>query len=210
MVFKKAYGDFEYIYYFMVSVIYSITLVTILPFIEVYTKGVNDIQYTSFAFAILFVSNGILYNLKTPQGMLVIAAGLYRETRIQSTIQAAILVVGGIIFGARNGLTGIMFASCLSNLYRCIDLYFFIPKMVTHMERKDTLKNIIITVSMIIVSYFTAPEIIKFHPVSLITWVVYAACVSMYCLALISIFHIIFERENFKKILVRIQNMKGK
>ena len=210
MVFKKAYGDFEYIYYFMVSVIYSITLVTILPFIEVYTKGVNDIQYTSFTFAILFVSNGILYNLKTPQGMLVIAAGLYRETRIQSTIQAAILVVGGIIFGARNGLTGIMFASCLSNLYRCIDLYFFIPKMVTHMERKDTLKNIIITISMIIVSYFTAPEIIKFHPVSLITWVVYAACVSIYCLALISIFHIIFERENFKKILVRIQNMKGK
>lgn len=128
MVFKKAYGDFEYIYYFMVSVIYSITLVTILPFIEVYTKGVNDIQYTSFTFAILFVSNGILYNLKTPQGMLVIAAGLYRETRIQSTIQAAILVVGGIIFGARKGLTGIMFASCLSNLYRCIDLYFFIPK----------------------------------------------------------------------------------
>ena len=210
MVFKKAYGDFEYIYYFMVSVIYSITLVTILPFIEVYTKGVNDIQYTSFTFAILFVSNGILYNLKTPQGMLVIAAGLYRETRIQSTIQAAILVVGGIIFGARKGLTGIMFASCLSNLYRCIDLYFFIPKMVTHMERKDTLKNIIITISMIIVSYFTAPEIIKFHPVSLITWVVYAACVSIYCLALISIFHIIFERENFKKILVRIQNMKGK
>ena len=73
--------------------------------------------------------------------MLVIAAGLYRETRIQSTIQAAILVVGGIIFGAKNGLTGIMFASCLSNLYRCIDLYFFIPKMVTQMERKATLKN---------------------------------------------------------------------
>ena len=69
MVFKKAYRDFEYIYYFMVSVIYSITLVTILPFIEVYTKGVNDIQYTSFIFAILFVSNGILYNLKTPQGV---------------------------------------------------------------------------------------------------------------------------------------------
>lgn len=31
--FQKAYSDFEYLYYFMVSVIYSITLVTILPFV---------------------------------------------------------------------------------------------------------------------------------------------------------------------------------
>lgn len=209
-VFQKAYNDFEYIYYFMVSVVYSITLITILPFVEVYTSGVNDIQYTSLVFAILFVANGILFNLKTPQGMLVIAAGLYKETRIQSTIQAAILVVGGIIFGAKDGLVGIMFASCLSNLYRCIDLYFFIPRRVTHMGRKTTLKNIFITILMIVVTYFTAPKIIKFHPSSLVTWVIYAACVGMYCLVLISFFHIIFERKNFKTILVRIKNMKGK
>lgn len=112
----------------MVSIVYSITLITILPFVKVYTSGVNDIQYTSIVFSILFVANGILYNLKTPQGMLVIAAGLYNETRIQSTIQAVILVIGGVVFGAKNGLIGIMFASCLSNLYRCIDLYFLYLK----------------------------------------------------------------------------------
>lgn len=112
----------------MVSVIYSITLVTILPFVGVYTSGVDDIQYTNLTLAILFVANGILYNLKTPQGMLVIAAGLYKETRVQSTVQAAILLIGGICFGIKWGLAGIMLASCLSNLYRCIDLYFLYPK----------------------------------------------------------------------------------
>ena len=105
-VFQKAYKDFEYLYYFMVSVVYSITLITILPFVKVYTSGVNDIQYASILFAVLFVANGILFNLKTPQGMLVISAGLYRETRIQSTIQAAILVIGGIIFGSKTGFSG--------------------------------------------------------------------------------------------------------
>lgn len=209
-VFQKAYKDFEYLYYFMVSVVYSITLITILPFVKVYTSGVNDIQYASILFAVLFVANGILFNLKTPQGMLVISAGLYRETRIQSTIQAAILVIGGIIFGSKTGLVGIMFASCLSNLYRCIDLYFFIPKMVTHMSRKSTLKNIFVTILMILVTYFTAPKIIKFNPTSLVLWIVYAMCVGVYCLVIISIFHIIFERKNFKTILIRIKNMKGK
>ena len=60
--------------------------------------------------------------------MLVIAAGLYKETRVQSTVQAAILLIGGICFGIKWGLAGIMLASCLSNLYRCIDLYFLYPK----------------------------------------------------------------------------------
>lgn len=205
--FEKAYRDFEYIYYFMISIIYSVTLITILPFVKIYTSGINDIQYANLKFSIFFVVNGILFNLKTPQGMLVIAAGLYKETRIQSTIQALILVVGGIIFGASGGLIGVMLASCLSNLYRCIDLYFFIPKMVTHMEKKSTLKNIIITILMIIFTYFTAQKIIKFYPNSLITWVIYAVGVTIYCTMIISIFHIAFERNKFKTILSRIKNI---
>ena len=208
--FQKAYSDFEYLYYFMVSVIYSITLVTILPFVGVYTSGVDDIQYTNLTLAILFVANGILYNLKTPQGMLVIAAGLYKETRVQSTVQAAILLIGGICFGIKWGLAGIMLASCLSNLYRCIDLYFFIPKMVTHMTRKSTLLNICTAILMIIVIYVTAPRLIKFTPTSLITWFVYAICVGIYSLVFICIFHIIFARDNFRTILIRLRNMKGK
>ena len=205
--FEKAYCDFEYIYYFMISIIYSITLITILPFVEIYTIGVKDVQYVNLWFAVLFVANGILFNLKTPQGMLVIAAGLYKETRVQSTIQAVILVVGGIILGVSNGLSGIMFASCLSNLYRCIDLYFFIPKMVTHMERKTTFKNIFITVLMIIFTYVTAPKIIKFYPANLVTWIMYAIGVAIYCVVLISIFHIVFEYNKFKTILARIKNI---
>ena len=207
--FQKAYSDFEYLYYFMVSVIYSITLVTILPFVGVYTSGVDDIQYTNLTLAILFVANGILYNLKTPQGMLVIAAGLYKETRVQSTVQAAILLIGGICFGIKWGLAGIMLASCLSNLYRCIDLYFFIPKMVTHMTRKSTLLNVCTAFLMIIVIYVTAPMLIKFTPTSLITWFVYAICVGIYSLVFICIFHIIFARDNFRTILLRLRNMKG-
>lgn len=53
--FQKAYSDFEYLYYFMVSVIYSITLVTILPFVGVYTSGVDDIQYTNLSYVFLLV-----------------------------------------------------------------------------------------------------------------------------------------------------------
>ena len=79
--------------------------------------------------------------------------------------------------------------------------------MVTHMERKTTFKNIFITVLMIIFTYVTVPKIIKFYPASLITWIMYAIGVAIYCVVLISIFHIVFEYNKFKTILARIKNI---
>lgn len=207
--FRKAYHDFEYIYYFMVSIVYGITMITILPFIRVYTSDVHDIQYANMIYAVLFVINGILYNLKTPQGMLVIAGGLYKETRIQSTIQAGILVIGGIVLGYKFGLIGVMIASCLSNLYRCIDLYFYIPKNVTHTNKKNTLMNILISIILILVTYLTVPFIVSYSPSTLISWILYAIMVSAYCIFIVCMFHIIFQRKNFKIILNRIKNMRG-
>lgn len=42
------------------------------------------------------------------------------------------------------------------------------------------------------------------------TWFFYAICVGTYSLVFICIFHIIFARDNFRTILIRLKNMKGK
>lgn len=136
---QKAYKDFEFSYMSLITVIYAVAFIMIMPFIRLYTTGITDADYNVPLFGFLFVLNGLLYNMKTPQGMLVISAGLYKETRLQTSIQAAILVVGGVIGGYFWGLAGIMAASCLSNLYRVIDLMFYIPHNVTKLPVHTTL-----------------------------------------------------------------------
>lgn len=205
--FNKAYNDFEYLYYLMMSIVYGVTLATILPFIQVYTHGVNDVQYVNPIFAVLFVLNGILYNLKTPQGMLVIAAGLYKETRIQSTIQAGILVVGGIILGYSFGLTGVMAASCLSNFYRCIDLLFFIPKNVTHLPVHSSFKRMVEALFVIILICVVSKLIIPFHPNTLLAWVGFAFCNLVMAALLAVMFHALFERGNIHIVVDRIGSL---
>lgn len=110
---QKAYKDFEFSYMSLITVIYAVAFIMIMPFIRLYTTGITDADYNVPLFGFLFVLNGLLYNMKTPQGMLVISAGLYKETRLQTSIQAAILVIGGVIGGYFWGLAGIMAASCL-------------------------------------------------------------------------------------------------
>ena len=139
---QKAYQEFEVSYYAVITLIYSVAMVQIVPFVLLYTEGVTDADYNQPLLGFLFTVNGYLFNLKTPQGMLVISAGLYKETRRQTITQALIAVIGGVVLGTTNGLEGIMLAMCLSNLYRAIDLICFIPKHVTMLKVGQTVKSV--------------------------------------------------------------------
>ena len=111
----------------------------LMPFIDVYTAGIIDADYHRPLVAALFTINGLLFNIKTPQGMLIISAGMYKETRYRSLTQALIIIVGGMVLAPFFGLIGILIASCLSNLYRVIDLLFFVPKYITELPVKFSL-----------------------------------------------------------------------
>lgn len=110
-ILKKTYKQFEFVYYSLLTFAYSCTMVLIMPFIRIYTMGISDVNYDLPSIGFLIVLNGFLYSLKTPQGMLVISAGLYRETRLQTTIQGAIALLGGAILAPVWGLHGILIGS---------------------------------------------------------------------------------------------------
>lgn len=133
-VFQQAYQEFELLYYMLITWVYACSFILIMPFIKIYTQGVTDINYNIPLIGVLFVVNGLLHNIKTPQGMLIFSAGLFKETRLQTTIQGVIAVSGGIILVQFWGLAGILAGSILSNLYRDIDLMIFIPKKVTKLK----------------------------------------------------------------------------
>lgn len=135
-VLRKAFSEFEFAYYGLITIAYSITLITLMPFIGIYTKGITDINYNEPLIGFLFVLNGVLYNIKTPQGMLVISAGLFKETKLQTTIQGGIAVLLGIILTPFLGIVGVLVASILSNLYRDIDLIFLFPDILQNYLQK--------------------------------------------------------------------------
>lgn len=145
-VLKQTYSEFEVLYYSLLAIIYSVALILIQPFINIYTYGIDDANYNMPILGVLFVLNGLLHNLKTPQGMLVISAGHYHETKWATTIQGLIVALGGIVLVKPMGIYGVLIASILSNLYRTIDLLIYVPKNITKTEWKDSLKRILRTI----------------------------------------------------------------
>jgi O-antigen/teichoic acid export membrane protein len=177
---QKAYSDFETAYYLVISVIYAVAFVMILPFIKIYTAGITDAVYTDSLVGFLFVLNGLLYNIKTPQGMLVLSAGLYKETRYRSLAQALIIIVVGVPLAYFYGLVGVLLGLLASNIYRAVDLLFFIPKYVTGLSFWHTLKKwAVIAVNTALT--FGAFSLIQFPADSYLAWVLLAVCVAGIC-----------------------------
>ena len=200
-VLERAYSEFEFVYYALISIVYSIAFVTIMPFIDIYTQGVTDINYSQPVVGFLFVLNGILYNIKTPQGMLVISAGLFKETRIQTTVQGGIMLIFGALLTPYFGIVGVLVASIFSNLYRDIDLLFFIPKKLTRLPVKTTFLRVARIFSSIVLVglpfYF-----FELLPTGYFEWILNAVLVSIYSVIVVVSTNFIFE----KKIMMNTMN----
>ena len=206
---QKAYLDFEVAYYALITLIYAVAMVQILPFVLLYTEGITDADYHQPLLGFLFTLNGFLYNIKTPQGMLVISAGLYKETRWQTITQALIAVVGGVVLGSMYGLVGIMLAMCISNFYRDIDLLFFIPKHVTHLKMTASLKNVLLSLgeAALIVGI---GMLIPWNNGGWVLWVLNSVALVAIAVAVIAAGNLLVNRQQIRSVLTRVKQILKK
>lgn len=205
---QETYTEFEFTYYNLITFLYACASILIMPFIRIYTKGITDANYNVPVVGLLIVINGFLYNLKTPQGMLVISAGLYRETRWQTTIQGAIAVMFGVALAPKFGLPGILISSILSNLYRDIDLLFYIPKYVTNLPSKLTLKrwlNSVIEFILIIIPFL----FITIKAYNFVQWAEWGVLISCYAAIVVLFLGLCFDRIALKNSISRILRIIG-
>jgi hypothetical protein len=205
-ILQQAYQEFELIYYMLISWIYACAYVLILPFIKLYTRGITDVEYQVPIIASLFVVNGLLHNIKTPQGMLVLSAGLFKETRLQTTIQGGIAVVAGLILVQFWGLAGILIGAILSNIYRDIDLLFFIPKYVTKLSViKSFLRilRVLASFAIIVVSF----EYITIETANYFEWVYFAVLISLYAFVVVLLINFLFDRMILMSAMKRISKV---
>ena len=203
---QKAYKDFETAYYFIICIVYSVAFVMILPFINIYTSGITDVQYANPLLGFLFVLNGLTYNIKTPQGMLVLSAGLYKETRYRSLLQAVLVVVVGVILAFKFGIIGVLIGLLVSNLYRAVDLLLFIPKHVTGIPPFETLKKWVIMIINILLT-FACFGAIEFEVNSYFSWIILAVIMTIICTVINTVFFILISKNEMQSLLKRLMQI---
>ena len=202
---KKVYSQLLFAFYSILTVLYAVTGVMYMPFMRNYVANLSDSQlYIVPTLALLFFINGLLHAVQTPQGMMTIAAGMYRETRIQNSIQAGILVFGGILLAPFLGLHGILLAAIAANLFRLVDYIIFIARKFEGIGMKETILHVIRVVVQVGVVY----AIFWFVPLpnnGYLEWALSALIVLVVAAAIVLLSAAIFNRKDLKDLFTRLK-----
>ena len=113
-----------------VSVVFSVTLVNLLPFVSLYTSGVYDVEYVLPAYAFVISIAQVFFCFRAPYVSLVQGAGLYKETKNGAYTEAAINLVSSIVLVQFVGIIGTAIGTLLANIFRTVQYALFVNKNI--------------------------------------------------------------------------------
>lgn len=166
----KGLSRFEYFISVFISVLFSATLILILPFVSLYTKGVNDINYYIPAYAVLVVAAQAIFCFRQPYLTLVQAAGHYRETKHGAYMEAGINIVLSVALTFKFGIIGVVIGTLAANLFRSIQYSYYISKHLLPRPFIYVLLRLGWTIANVLVSAGIGTVVYKMVGLDFSTW----------------------------------------
>lgn len=208
---NKTFEEFEWLIHTAATLIFTICGLLIVPFVSVYTQGINDANYIVPVFAsIITLANGV-YSLRFPYNMMVLAAGHYKETQTSSFIEMGINIVISVAVVMKFGLVGVAVGTFCAMLYRTCYLAWYLSRHIIYRSLKHFIKHCIIDIGSVVVISLVAGRFVQ-ECGNYLEWFLNACVVSVVSFVIIIIINIIFYKENtvseFRKISDKFDRKK--
>ncbi len=201
---KSFLGFYEYAIYSFASVVFSIAMVMLLPFIALYTKGVHDVEYILPVYAVVITMAFAFQSIRTPYLCLVQGAGHYKETKPAAIIEAVMNIVISVVLVQFIGIVGVAVGTLVANIYRSYQYAFYIDKnIVKRGKRVFILKSIWALFNMALIC---VPALLIIQNITINSWMKWvgaAIVVSLYGIIVWLVSSLIFYRKDMKFALKR-------
>ncbi len=141
----------------LVFALYSIADVFILPFIKLYTAGVNDINYLDFWIPKLFIVTYLLSCGRANCAADINYAQHFKLTQSRCIIEAVINIVVSVVCVNIWGIYGVLIGTIVALLYRANDMIIYANRRILNRSPWATYKRFISNVLVfILISYITS------------------------------------------------------
>ena len=131
---QKLHDLIETYYIAFSFAIFTAAFCVTLPFVKLYTAGVNDADYLDRLLPYLFVIIELFSGVRSVSSKLILISGNAKTTRVNTIIEASITLICSLIFVQFFGLRGVLLGSIASTLYRTNDILIFANRRI--LDRK--------------------------------------------------------------------------
>lgn len=138
--YKTLHDIFTSTFMGIMTVLMSVSYVLIIPFIELYTNGVADIEYIYPSLPVLFCMVQLISWSRYSSGNLTGIAGYAKPTAVVSLIEALTNLVLSIVFVNLWGIVGVLFATVVALPIKAIWCVYIADKRVMRRSCWNTIK----------------------------------------------------------------------
>lgn len=183
--------------------LFTLTATLIVPFVRVYTQGVNDADYAQPLFAVLLVLANAVRCLRIPYNIMILAAGHYKQTQHNYIIAAVMNIVISIIGVKQFGLIGVTLGTMAAMVYQTVWMAWYNSKNFIQWPMRNFFKQMAVN-AVSAVSIFTVTGYFNMTGVSYLGWVVLAIKATVCGVFVVFLVNYIFYKEFVLKITNKI------
>lgn len=189
-----------------VTIIFSITMITIVPFVGVYTRGIEDTNYLTPKFAVILVLAYGIQCLRVPYFRVIKAAGHFKETQNGAYISAGLNIFFTIALVLKYGLIGTAIGTLIALFYHTCYFVWYLKSNILKRKIKYFVKHLFVDIVIVILSYAIAEKFVLFID-NYFDWMILATKVAVIVIIISFLINILVYR---KKALWLLANLNAK
>lgn len=200
---RKVFAWTEWLIHTGTTLIFALTTILIVPFVQVYTHGVSDADYIQPLFGILLVAANSGHCLRLPYNIMILAAGHYKQTQHNYIIAAVMNIAISIIAVKQFGLIGVTLGTLAAMVYQTVWMAWYNSKNFIQWSMRNFFKQMAVN-GVSAVSIFTVTSYFNMTGVSYLGWVVLAIKATVCGVFVVFLINYIFYKEFVLKITDKI------
>lgn len=189
------------------AVLLTSTALLIVPFISLYTAGIDDVNYIRPLLAYILCFAALFDIFRVPFQLLVKAAGHFKQTRNGEFIEAAISIIISVFLVQYFCIIGVVIGSLCAMIFRAVRYVVYVSKYLVHRNARVYARKfflLLLNAAVIITVAQVLPPVME---TTFLAWVISATIFALLAVSITSIFIAIFYRHEFYTVIKLIHKI---
>ena len=197
---NNRFSMYEVLYNSISTIVFPCSIILIVPFVSVYTKGITDANYIRYVFGALIVISEYVWAIRLPYSSITLAAGHFKETRIGAWVECITNIVISVALVIKFGLVGVAIGTIVAMTIRTIEFVYHTNKYILDRSIWESIKKILLVIIETIIIVIICKYLPFVSNISYTHWIINAIMVFVVaCIVTIGI-NYIFYRNEFKEL----------
>ena len=202
---KKNYHAYVCFNNALVMILFSTAIITILPFMKLYTASFEYSGYIDGTFAFLLFVAEATYCIRMPYQTIVLAAGHYKQTRNGAFAEAGINIVISVCLVYWLGIIGVTIGTLVAMMIRTIQYIRYLSKNIVSEKPEKQYVWVIVDIVFLSAAGILSKRINTIKRIQLINsylgWCIFAFIVFILMTILVVAMIAIIDKESFSNII---------